>query len=135
MLSAIKGPQRRSGRRIMSLRESRACCCLFGVGVLLAVAACGSPAPGGTTGQTGLSGSPVATTVPFSVPGTPVRSPAEVAGVSTERVNVPLPPVNGSGVSGTGTLTANANGGTHIRLIITDPSGVHPAHIHDGTCP
>jgi FtsP/CotA-like multicopper oxidase with cupredoxin domain len=51
-------------------------------------------------------------------------------------VTVDLAALNDSGVSGTATLTANADGGTDVSIEVSGDgvTGAHPAHIHQGTC-
>lgn len=51
-------------------------------------------------------------------------------------LEVPLAAQNGSGVTGTATLTDLGNGRTRVVIAATDVAGAppRPAHIHAGTC-
>ncbi|MGH2561303.1 MAG: DUF4331 domain-containing protein [Thermomicrobiales bacterium] len=64
-------------------------------------------------------------------PASPDASPA--AETSAEGITVELAELNGSGVSGTATLT-DGDEGTSVVIQATGATGNHPAHIHEGTC-
>ncbi|MDQ3044996.1 MAG: hypothetical protein M3R06_07590, partial [Chloroflexota bacterium] len=52
---------------------------------------------------------------------------------TAESVTVTLDELNGSGVSGTATFTANG-AQTGVTVQVSGASGSHPTHIHLGTC-
>jgi len=60
-------------------------------------------------------------------------SPAAAQDEAGESVLVTLAELDGSGVSGTATLTASG-AQTGVTVQVAGASGVHPAHIHPGTC-
>ncbi len=51
-------------------------------------------------------------------------------------ITIPIDPQNGSGISGTATLTDLPNGQTRVEIAVTGFQGgtPSPAHIHMGTC-
>jgi hypothetical protein len=56
------------------------------------------------------------------------------AAAQDDSVTIDLKELNGSGVSGTATLTDNGDGTTTVTIDVTGATGDHPAHIHNGTC-
>jgi hypothetical protein len=60
-------------------------------------------------------------------------APAAAQDEAGESVLVTLAELDGSGVSGTATLTASG-AQTGVTVQVAGASGVHPAHIHPGTC-
>jgi hypothetical protein len=50
-----------------------------------------------------------------------------------ESVTINLDELNGSGVSGTATMTADGDS-TTVSIEVSGATGDHPAHIHQGTC-
>jgi CHRD domain-containing protein len=63
------------------------------------------------------------------------ESVGSVAEDLTDGVEVSLQEQNGSGESGTATLTVNDDGSLHVALQLSGaPAEAQPAHIHRGTC-
>ena len=62
----------------------------------------------------------------------PLLIPAALAQSSPATIN--FAPLNGSGITGTATLSDQGNGRTRIEVHLTPASGDHPMHIHEGAC-
>jgi hypothetical protein len=66
--------------------------------------------------------------------GADTQTPEEGAG-GDRNVNVTLDEQNGSGETGTATLSAMGDGKTRVVLQLSNPpKNPQPAHIHEGTC-
>jgi hypothetical protein len=93
----------------------------------LLLAACSSPAQ--TAGPSAAT-----PTVGLRVSETPTVGLATEQSPGNRTIVVQLREQNGSGINGRATLAETGPGTTSVEIQVAASTGIHPAHIHNGSC-